>query len=242
MIKLVSFRLMGRLGHFLRAESGTSALSYPVPPKTVILGIVGAVLGLDKDEPQLVLEPMQAAVAGRCPVTHWHKAKLRKDPPELLPGMVRKTQALEKGTKPERTALLNQEWLVNPDYRVWVNLPEPYQSEFEQRIRERSWHFQPCLGLSEMMADLEYMESIEAEKLPEDSYEVSSVINQGQAQLDITSLYDRLLAVQLIRMPKAVTADRVFTHASYLMEKEGHPMPVLTAYAYRAGNEVVMFL
>ena len=70
-MKLVSFRLTGRYGHFLRAEGGVSAISYPVPPRTSILGLLGAILGLDKDQPQTVLEPACIALHGRIPQTHW---------------------------------------------------------------------------------------------------------------------------------------------------------------------------
>ena len=49
-MELINFRLSGRFAHFLRAEASASALSYPVPPRTVILGILGAVLGLSKDK------------------------------------------------------------------------------------------------------------------------------------------------------------------------------------------------
>src|SRR5918995_594562 len=51
----VVFEYAGRFGHFLRAEASVSALSYPVPPRTVLLGVIGAVLGLEKDTPQVEL-------------------------------------------------------------------------------------------------------------------------------------------------------------------------------------------
>jgi len=84
-MKLISFQITGRYGHFLRAEGGASAPTYPVPPRTVILGVIGAVLGLKKDQPQILLEPAHIALSGRLPQMHWHKAKLRKDSPAALP-------------------------------------------------------------------------------------------------------------------------------------------------------------
>ena len=118
-MKLISFQLKGRFAHFLRAEASASALSYPFPPRTVILGILGAVLGLAKDEPQAVLEPADIAVSGLIPNTHWHRAKFRKDPPAPLPRVIKKTQAAPKATKPEKATLILQEWLFNPAYTIW---------------------------------------------------------------------------------------------------------------------------
>jgi CRISPR-associated protein Cas5h len=244
MSRLISFKIQGRFGHFLRAEAGASALSYPVPPRTAIMGMIGAVLGLEKDQPQQVLEPMSVALSGAIPATHWHKAKFRKDPPEALPVKVLRTQKAEKTTKPEQATLIGQEWLIDPVYCAWVSLPAGYSEEFEQRLSERRWYYQPCLGLSEMMADLEHLDTVEAELLPYGSYDVTSVVRQWEAELDVYSISDEGtdLAVQLLRMPRAVTADRVFTHESYFIEKKGRPIRVKTDHAFMAGEKVLMFL
>ncbi|WP_134212405.1 CRISPR-associated protein Cas5 [Pelotomaculum propionicicum] len=242
MIKLINFRLHGRFGHFLRADAGASAISYPIPPRTVIMGIMGAVLGLPKDQPQELLEPMHVALSGKIPVTHWHKAKLRKDPPESLSYIIKRSQKQEKNTKPEKATLITQEWLFNPSYEVWVGLPEPYHTELENRIKERKWYFQPSLGLSELMADIEYIDSISVDKLPEGTYSVETVIRQDYVQLDIEKCYNEKLAINLLRMPRTVTPKRVFSHANYFMEKDARPIPLKTSEAYLGEERVLMFL
>lgn len=242
MIKLINFRLSGRFAHFLRADAGASAISYPVPPRTVIMGIIGAVLGLEKDRPQILLEPMYVALAGRIPRSHWHKAKFRKDPPESLSHVIKKSQKQEKNTKPERATLITQEWLFNPSYYVWVALPEPYHSEFEFRLKEHRWYFQPSLGLSEMLADLEFIETTEANKLPEGTYPVETLIPQDNVQLDIEKCLEDQLAINLLKMPKTVTPERVFTHVNYFMERDGRPIMMKTKDAYLSGKRILMFL
>ena len=76
----LSFRYFGRVGHFMRAEMNASALSYPVPPRTALLGLLGAVLGMSKDA--VSTELVDAAVGLRIretmPVRHYHKANVRK--------------------------------------------------------------------------------------------------------------------------------------------------------------------
>ena len=242
MTELISFQLRGRFAHFLRAEAGASALSYPIPPRTVILGLIGAVLGLQKDSPQVVLVPFQVALAGKVPQGFWHKAKLRKDPPELLPQVVKRSQSEEKTTKPERATLIAQEWLLNPSYTLWVSLPEPYHEELERRVRERQWYYQPSLGLSEMMADLQYLGSETAKPLPSGCYEVSSVIRQGHGEIQVPKVLERNLALHLLRMPRSVTPERVFTHEGYILERDGSPIPVLTSEGYEVAGKVILFL
>ena len=206
------------------------------------MGIMGAVLGLPKDRPQELLEPMHAALSGKIPSTHWHKAKLRKDPPEQLPQVVKSSQKQEKNTKPEKATLITQEWLFNPSYEVWVGLPEPYHARLETRIKERNWYFQPSLGLSEMMADIEYLNQVEAQELPPGTYSVETVIKQDCVRLDIEKCYNEKLAINLLRMPRTVTADRVFSHADYYMEKDARPILLNTSEAYLGGERVLMFL
>ncbi len=242
MINLISFILRGRFGHFLRSEAGVSALSYPIPPRTSILGLLGAVLGLSKDMPQEVLEPAYIALAGKCPVTHWHRVKLRKDPPEALPRTVKRSQKIDKNTKDEKPALINQEWMFNPEYQIWAGLPEPYHSQLECRLKERCWHFQPCLGMSEMLADLVYVNSIQVKELPQGRHRVCSVVKQDNAILDVTQVYQDGIALQILKMPYQVDKNRVFTHASYLVEKDSKPIPVITDKAYEADGRILMFL
>lgn len=241
-MELINFRLSGRFAHFLRAESSASALSYPVPPRTVILGILGAVLGLPKDEPQVVLEPAEIAISGRLPKTHWHRAKLRKDPPPMLPWVIKKTQKVDRNTSPEKATLILQEWLFEPDYIVWVSIPEPYHTKLKDRLKKKQWHFTPSLGLSEMLADIEYLGSNECSLLPKGVYNIASVFQQTSGELDMEQVFERELAIHQLRMPQSVTPDRIFHHAIYFVESDAKTVPLTTDYAYGVRDKVIMFL
>lgn len=241
-MKLISFQISGRYGHFLRAEGGASAPTYPVPPRTVILGIMGAVLGFNKDQPQVLLEPAHIALSGRLPQTHWHNAKLRKDPPAALPKTIKRTQKAEKATKPEKATLIVQEWLFNPCYTVWVSVPKPYFTDLERRLIEKRWHFQPSLGLSEMMAELTYLETEESSPLTKDSYCVNSIFPHENGTLDMDKIFKDELVIHSLRMPRTVTPHRVFSHESYFMERDARPVPVETDNAFKTSSKVLMFL
>lgn len=242
-MELITFRLSGRFAHFLRAEASVSALSYPVPPRTVILGILGAILGLPKDKPQIVLEPANIAISGRLPKTHWHRAKFRKDPPAPLPCVVKKAQKSDRNTVPEKATLILQEWLFNPSYTVWVSIPEPYHAELKRRLSKRQWHFTPSLGLSEMIVDIEYLGSPKCSSLPEGIYDVQSVFQKEKGTINTERVFKKKeLFIQLLQMPRAVTPKRVFSHCTYIAEREARPIPIKTNQAYKVDDKVVMFL
>ena len=241
-MELIHLQLSGRFAHFLRSEATASALSYPVPPRTVILGILGAVLGLPKDKPQLVLEPANIAISGKLPKTHWHRVKLRKDPPASLPHFIRKTQNPERATTPEKATLILQEWLFNPSYTVWVSIPEKYHVELKSRLNKKRWHFTPSLGLSEMLADIEYLGTNGGIRLPKGTYDAISVFQQKAGVLKMKQVFERELTLHSLQMPCSVTTDRIFSHCTYFVERDGRPVPVETDQAYKVNNNAVMFL
>lgn len=246
----VVFRYGGRFGHFLRAEASVSAISYPVPPRTAMLGMIGAVLGLEKDTPQIELADALISVSGPIPRTHWHRVKLRKVPPTPLP------RSVKRGTKgssaPERATLIRQEWLFNPSYTVTACLPSEYHQNLVARLKGRNWHYSPCLGLSEMPAHLEFVEEGTASALPPGSEILcASVARKDVGTLDgrgtLTASVDgEPLAILPLRMPREVTADRVFTHADYMIERSGLPIPLRADEAYEissdTGTRTVTFL
>lgn len=48
-MKVISFHLKGKMAHFRKFYSNSSALSYFVPPRTTICGILAGLLGLERD-------------------------------------------------------------------------------------------------------------------------------------------------------------------------------------------------
>lgn len=241
-MEFISFQLKGRTGHFLKAEGGANALSYPYPPRTVILGLLGAVLGLEKDEPQIKLEPALIAISGKLPVTFWHRIKLRKEDPEYLPLTIKKTQKPSSKGKDSKATLILQEWLFEPEYTVWVSIPEPYYSKLSKRLEHRRWHFQPCMGLSEMIADINYNGIAETVSLDKDTHNINTVFPDNCGELDYDAMFEKELSINAMLMPKSVTQDRVFTHAKYYMERDARPVPVCTDKAFQWKDKIIVCL
>jgi CRISPR-associated protein Cas5h len=48
-IKLLSFEIRGRFAHFRKFYTNSSSLSYFIPPRTTIIGMLGAILQYDRD-------------------------------------------------------------------------------------------------------------------------------------------------------------------------------------------------
>jgi CRISPR-associated protein Cas5h len=239
-MNVVAFTFSAKVGHFLRAEANANGLTNPVPPRTAKLGLCGAVLGLEKDAPQCVLGEARLGVGGEIPKRFWHKTNVRKDPPAALPFEVK---ARDKGTsKEQRNFRFPQEWLWRPRYRVWANLPERYHTEFVDRLHDGRWYFGPCMGLSEMLADLSEVVVTEARPLQTGVHRLATVAPQEVAQVDSTAACSDGATLQSLRMPNSATEDRVFSHRAYWLEIHGKPFPAETSEAWQCGSDAVVFL
>ena len=236
----VCFDFKAKYGHFLRAEANANGVSYPIPPRTALLGLIAAVLGLPKDALAGELASAHIALAGTVPRSFWHKTNVRKDPSAPLSSQIKKT---DKGSSSEqRNFRFPQEWLWHPDYRVWAALPGSRHDELAGRLRDRRWHFTPCMGLSEMLAEVEFVDERAADPLPSGSYLISSVAPRGSGEVETSRAADAGLTLQSLRMPFAVTEDRVFDHRNYWLERSGRPFPFETAFAVRCGPDTIVFL
>jgi len=239
-MKIVRFFYSGRLGHFLRAEATANALTYPVPPRTVLLGLCGAILGLPKDAAQVLLQSAQFAVCGPIPEKFWHKANMRKTLPIALPYNVKKS---DKGsTAEEKNTRLPQEMLWQPRFEIFASMPESHQADFDSRVRQGRTHFTPCLGLSELIASVEWISTDVGTLLPEGEHDVECAIPMDRGNLDGKYARDQQLAIQKIRMPRSVDPKRVFVHENYLLERDARAIRIQSANVYQVGRSRIVFL
>lgn len=239
-MNVLSFRWFAKYGHFLRAEANASALTYPVPPRTAVLGMLAAVLGLEKDSLPNILQNARIALTlpEGLPQRFTHRAKLRKDPPTALAWTIKKTQKIDKETAPEKATLNLQEWLWKPDFQIHVALPEQHEL-FEilvERIKNQRWHFCPCMGLSELLAEIEFLEYSAAIPCENGEIEINSLCPTIAVEKIIANQED--LGIQLLRLPHNVNSERIFEHQSYYLEYQGRPFPVKTTQAWTLGGKL----
>ena len=238
-MQVLSFRWYAKYGHFLRAEANVNALSYPLPPRTAILGLLGAILGLKKDSLPKILANTLVAVGGALPQRFWHRIKLRSNLPAALPLTVKKGQKGSLGSE-EAVKLILQEWLWKPDFQVHIAMPDNPSvfSELCERVIKQRWHFSPCMGLSELLADVELIGIYEAKRLDAGRLTISSSLPQSAGK--VLNIGENL-GIHLLRMPHSVNAERVFTHKAYYLEHQGRAFTVETGQAWELESINVVF-
>ena len=65
MDKILVFDVWGEYAHFRKYYTTTSPLSFSIPPRTAISGLMGAIIGLSKDEYLKYFSKEQAQIAVR---------------------------------------------------------------------------------------------------------------------------------------------------------------------------------
>ncbi|HHY66867.1 MAG TPA: CRISPR-associated protein Cas5 [Alicyclobacillus sp.] len=122
-MKVIAFRLQGKMAHFRRYYSNSSALSYSVPPRTTVAGIVAGLLGWTRDTYYDVFS------LGRCRIALQSAAPIKKQMQKLNLLKVEKPNDLN-GSQGVHTQTATE--LVMPqdirqgilDYRVWFSHDE----------------------------------------------------------------------------------------------------------------------
>lgn len=69
-MEVLSLHLKGKMGHFRRYYSNSSSLTYSIPPRTTICGLLAGILGMGRDSyyEKFSLESCDIAVALRSPI------------------------------------------------------------------------------------------------------------------------------------------------------------------------------
>lgn len=167
--RCLSFRLSGPWGHFRRVEGNTVKTTYRIIPRTTVAGLLAAVLGIGRNQyydlfgPEvsaMAIEPTCELRTINLPVNNLTTSQ------EGLKGV--NTYGKVSVYYPDPTKdrqRTNYEVLVEPEYRIdlWLADEETYE-EIREYLAEGKAYYTPSLGLSEYLADIEYLGEHEVEE------------------------------------------------------------------------------
>ena len=185
--RCLSLRVSGDWAHFRRPEGNVAKRTYRIPPRTTVAGMLAAMAGLPRDSYYDLFAKDSSAIAIQ---PRFEPASMNV-PTNTLDTMedMRKAGSGDAPTVyyPDTSGdrkQHNYEFLVNPEYRidVWVADDETYE-KLKTHLEEGTSVYTPSLGLSELLASVEYR----GERHPESAetnepMEVDSVIwGEGNA-------------------------------------------------------------
>lgn len=171
-MKTLIFDIWGDFAHFKRFYTTSSPLTFSFPPPPTVKGILGAIVGCDKNDYLKVFSSDKCAIAIQI-LKPIKKIRLGLNHINTKGNFWRPTK---KGKHEARTQIPS-EFVKDPSYRIYVSLKdEELFNTLEKNIRLHRTFFTVSLGLSELLADFSYVETMEFRECGEEEVEVSSIV------------------------------------------------------------------
>lgn len=145
-MKIISLHLIGKMAHFRKFYSNSSALSYYIPPRTTICGIVAGLLGFERDRyyNDFSIDKFKVAVACQKPIkktTQKINYLMIKSPNDLNGSQENHSQTPMELIIPENI----REGFV--DYKIWItHKDEKLMEELEGILSCKSEAYYKSLG------------------------------------------------------------------------------------------------
>lgn len=169
-MKILVFDIWSQYGHFRVPYTTSSPLSFPIPTKTAVYGMLGALIGLDKKD---YLNHFQDS---KCKITIGIKKPIIKKRISEL--HVKVKDSLEEFFAIDSRSRIKIEFLKFPKYRLFVSHDDnKIYSQIKENLESHKSVYSLCMGLSECLANYEFLGEYEPEVMNSKEFqEISSII------------------------------------------------------------------
>ena len=176
MSKIIIFDIWGDYAHFKKPYTTTSPLTYSIPSRTALTGIIGAIMGIRKDKNNEDLN------YSKCNLSIRIMNPIKKT---IINQNLINTKTAEKMSRMKSKGGRTQiriENLKDVKYRIYVEIfSEKEHNDLLSRLKNHSPVFTPSLGISENLANFSFIEEGEYKKVMGD-IKLHSVLNIEKIQ------------------------------------------------------------
>jgi CRISPR-associated protein Cas5h len=210
------FDIEGKFAHFRKIYTNSSSLSYIVPPRTTIVGMIAGILGRERDSyyEEFSSDKLHISV------------KVESKIYSIMQTLNYIKATSPKGIfKPKDHTQIPFEALTsqgNIRYRIYVASDDKtILEELEERLVNERYVYPPYLGVAFFTGSINYIDKAEIKKEEDDKFiPISTVVNvEYVSQLDISSIEDIVMLKEL--MPRDFKEGRnICKSSSYLVTQE----------------------
>jgi len=179
-MSFVAFKLTGDYAHFSHPATIYSSLTYPIPPKTAIMGFLGALIG---EEEYYKLRDIKYSIK-------INKAIIKKSfvfngiKSALSSNMHIKEGWQDSSFKKQ----FYRELICSPSYTVFIDLSllnKSYQEKISNYLKEHKTAFTPYLGINFCLADFEWIEIEHISRVKDKMSEINTFTLKDDFKFDI---------------------------------------------------------
>ena len=152
-MSFVAFKLTGDYAHFSHPATIYSSLTYPLPPKTAIMGFLGALIG---EEEHYKLRDIKYSI--KIDKTVVKKSFVFNGIKSALSSNMHIKEGYQNSSFKKQ---FYRELICSPSYTVFVdldNLDEKYSLKITQYLKEHKTAFTTYLGINFCLANFEWIE------------------------------------------------------------------------------------
>jgi len=218
--KLLVFDIFAPFAHFRVPYTTTSPITYPIPPKTAIAGIVSAIIGIDKNEYLSYFNSSNFRVGIRIinPIKMIHISENFLNVKDI-----KFFARWEKGKNPKTQ--IKVEFLKDVKYRLYIwHSDEKIYTDLKEKLSDHQSYYSLCMGLSECLTNFEFVGEYIVNKKEEGKgeVEISSVIPLGKITQD-SLVFDNAPSRYLkVHLPVELSKDReLLKTEEILIERDG---------------------
>lgn len=249
--KLLVFDIASEYGHFRKFNTTTSPLTYSIPTRPAIVGVLGAILGIEREISSGKFRD------GVIPVSEVF-AKDNASVAVQLIKPVKKVNIAFNLLDTEKTASsffnikqrtqIEFELLKDPSFRLFISVKDNRVFEdLVNSVQGNRTHFTPYLGLSQFTATITFKGLSKFEQLnTTDFLEVVTAVNLSNANLDDPIKFNHSIDFKYTSdtMPVAMLKDRIVTeYSEVILETNGKTIRVKSNEIYQTeGFGNILFL
>lgn len=191
-MRIVVFDLIGKIAHFRKYYTNSSSLTYAFPPRTTITGLIAGILGFERDSyyEKFSIQNAKISVSLKSPIRKLIETVnyvWAEKPSDL-------NLSAGKHTQIPVEIIVPQEWDDNLRYRIFFTHKDvKLLEEFVVRVKNKNFIYPPYLGISEFIADTEFVdfddfnESFSSDPILLTSILNTDVLKSGVGQISFRS-------------------------------------------------------
>jgi len=230
--EVLIFDISGEYGHFRKYNTTTSPLTYSIPTRTAIAGILGAILGMEREIRDGIYPD------GAKPVQEFFS----KEKSDIAVQIILPVKKENIGfnlintknfasyfdlTKSAHTQI-EFELVKDVHYRIFLAMEDKVKfDELCERIAQKRHHFTPYLGLAQFTAQIIFVQTAHAEIMRGNSAftEIITAINMSKLTGENPIKFERKEYFYSVNnMPIEMDKNReVQEYSEVLIEKNGKP-------------------
>lgn len=230
--KLLVFDISSEYGHFRKFNTTSSPLTYAIPTRSALAGMIGAILGVERENAQGVfpkgITPVNELFApDKCSIAIQILHPVKKV--NIGFNLLNTGKSVSSFFNIQNRTQIEFELLKNPKYRVFFDhVDANLSTNIANRIRNVDHHFTPYLGLSQFTAIVNNINEVDVmyksnstEYVPiHTAINLSKLIEENPIQFETDNFF-----YSTDTMPMAMRRDRVITkYAEILIELNGNPI------------------